>query len=183
MNIYKALGAQPETGFDCLDKYPYIWSDGSTNTETKLWAIKKLGFNDPRMQYESWCEHEHKLNVVPHTVKMEGIKCYPRPLSTPGKFDLEWVRVGHQNLVIPDLNPEDLYDAMREAKEKGLALLNNFRSRFIWTDNIHYDDRFELHRESPKHYWTCDNQRVAYVHLWVCVPFQGSFYQVDHSDS
>lgn len=179
MNIYRQLGAQPENGFHCLDKYPYVWSDGSTNEQTKAWAIKKLGFNDPRLEYGSWCERGDKSNVVPFRVHFENVTCYLSPLATPGTFDLEWARWGIESVYIFDLTPDQLYDAVLSAKRKSLDLLENMHKRNIWTENPHYDSRFELHKDTDEHYWTCDGQKVDYMNFWTAVPFSGMFYRLN----
>lgn len=174
MNIYRQLGARLTTlGGDSTP--PCVYGDGSTCEETKKWAMNLLGFNDPRIQYHSWVECEDYSNVVPSRAEISGVHCRLHPRSKPGTFDLDWADVANHPLSICNLEPNDLYDALLQAKEKAEELLERMSEQYIWTKNSHYDERFFWDKD--EHEWYYVGRKVYIVNFWICIPFEGQYWR------
>ena len=169
-NIYLTLGAKPVTltsgqGRGAIE----VYSDGSVSKSTKLWALALLGYDDPRVEYKSWCELSDHSNVCPFTAAAHGVKCRLHPTrNKPGYCDVEYAEIGRDRYALQCVKASDMYDTLAIAKQKAQEFIQAVDDTYeIKTQNPRYDERFRW--DDNEHSWLCNGIKVEAINMWTCL--------------
>lgn len=151
MNIYESLGAKKESWTDNVPS-PCVAGDGSAGDETKMWALKQLGFVDcEAYTFHSWCETKDRTNISPFSVKVGSAEYFMWPIpSKPGEFNLSIGSMNGETVYVKGtFKPSEMPKALRLAKKTANDLLKLLPTGATQYPNM--DTRYVLDAEGWKY--------------------------------
>ena len=130
-NIYRKLNA------------PYVYSDGSVDVDTKIWATRQLGFVDTdEYRFESWIELSDYSYVIPHYLIDIKQNIKYRLEITNGGFSIICAFFDTEVVCTNSFTPQEIdvaLDKARELIDKIIDWIPESQSL-----NLHDDSRYEF---------------------------------------